>query len=104
MLLRALGGGSSEPDLQLREARLGDRYLLCSDGLWEMVRDEDIERIMLAAPDLNTACTQLVAAANQAGGEGRFQGCLNTLRIMPILAGDRRANLPAGRQWAPQGP
>jgi protein phosphatase len=34
-----------------------------------MVRDEDMEKIMLAAPDLNTACQQLVAAANKAGGD-----------------------------------
>jgi protein phosphatase len=33
LLLRALGEGSAEPDLQLREARVGDRSLLSSAGL-----------------------------------------------------------------------
>src|SRR6202044_791812 len=36
LLLRALGGFGSEPDLQLRDAQPGDRYLLCSDGLHEV--------------------------------------------------------------------
>ena len=38
LLLRALDGGDDPaPDLQLREARAGDRYLLCSDGLHAVV-------------------------------------------------------------------
>jgi protein phosphatase len=46
-----------------------DALVLCSDGLWEMVRDEDIERIMLDAPDLPTAAQHLIDAANRNGGE-----------------------------------
>jgi serine/threonine protein phosphatase PrpC len=38
LLLRALDGDhSSRPDLQLRQAQAGDRYLLCSDGLHVVV-------------------------------------------------------------------
>lgn len=71
-IYRALGDAHLTADqIDVFERRLGpfDALLLCSDGLWELVRDEDMERIMLAAPDLNTACQQLVAAANKAGGD-----------------------------------
>lgn len=47
----------------------GERLLLCSDGLWEMVRDRGIEEVMLSEPDPQTACDTLVKQANMAGGE-----------------------------------
>ena len=46
----------------------GDRYLICSDGLVDEVTDEDIARIITAAPDPQTAADTLVTAANEAGG------------------------------------
>lgn len=48
----------------------GDYLLLCSDGLWEMVHDDDlIVRLIEAAASLDQACKKLVDAANKAGGE-----------------------------------
>ena len=46
----------------------GDRLLLCSDGLTEMVADDAITAILKADADPETACTKLVAQANEAGG------------------------------------
>ena len=43
--------------------------MLCSDGLWEMVRDDGIEEVLLAEPDPQRACDRLVERANLAGGE-----------------------------------
>ena len=44
LLLRALNGQEVEPDLSIREARAGDRYLLCSDGLSGVVSEETLRR------------------------------------------------------------
>ncbi|HLI90764.1 MAG TPA: PP2C family serine/threonine-protein phosphatase [Ktedonobacteraceae bacterium] len=45
-----------------------DRLLLCSDGLWEMVRDPEISRILANAGDATRASDALVQAALQGGG------------------------------------
>ncbi len=47
-----------------RDARL----VLCSDGLWEMVRDEGVEEVLLAEPDPQRAADRLVRNALAAGG------------------------------------
>jgi serine/threonine protein phosphatase PrpC len=47
----------------------GDRLIICSDGLWEMVRNEGIEDVMLREADPQAACELLVSHANLAGGD-----------------------------------
>jgi PPM family protein phosphatase len=68
LLMRALGGGNSEPDLQLREARPGDRYLLCSDGLHGVAAADAITRILLTVSDPDQAATDLIRLAIEGGG------------------------------------
>jgi serine/threonine protein phosphatase PrpC len=68
LLLRALGGPSAEPDLELRDARPGDRYLLCSDGLHEAVDADAITRVLAGVAEPEEAVAELVDLANQAGG------------------------------------
>lgn len=46
----------------------GDRILLCTDGLTDMVADKDIAVILMTETDPQTACGSLVTAANEAGG------------------------------------
>ncbi len=43
--------------------------LLCSDGLWEMVSEEEIARVVTTSSSLQEACEALVEKANQAGGK-----------------------------------
>jgi serine/threonine protein phosphatase PrpC len=47
----------------------GDRLVLCSDGLWEMLRNEGIEDVMLQEAEPQAACEVLVSRANAAGGD-----------------------------------
>ncbi len=69
MLLRALDGRADvEPDLSLREARVGDRYLLCSDGLSGVVSEETLHRTLAKVEDLNEVVLQLVELAIRGGG------------------------------------
>ncbi|MBP7146096.1 MAG: Stp1/IreP family PP2C-type Ser/Thr phosphatase [Acidobacteria bacterium] len=70
VVTRALGSGAVVvPEIQEQRVQAGDLLLLCSDGLTTMLGDERILSIVRAAPDLETGCEQLVAAANDAGGE-----------------------------------
>ncbi len=69
MLYRAVGQGFSlDVDVQSQPLQPGDQLLLCSDGLWGLLSDEELWRIVAAAPTPSAACAQLVAAANAAGG------------------------------------
>jgi PPM family protein phosphatase len=68
LLLRALGGSDAEPDLQLREGRAGDRYLLSSDGLHRAVPTESIERVLREVSDPDQAAADLIALAIDGGG------------------------------------
>ncbi|GHH65247.1 serine/threonine protein phosphatase [Streptosporangium violaceochromogenes] len=69
ILLRALDGtGEVEPDLSLREAQLGDRYLLCSDGLSGVVTAEAMHEALSTIDDPETAVRELIDLANRGGG------------------------------------
>jgi PPM family protein phosphatase len=69
MLTRYLDGRPDlSPDLALRELRLGDRYLLCSDGLSPVVSDTAIRDVLVAAAGPREAAGWLVALAEEAGG------------------------------------
>jgi serine/threonine protein phosphatase PrpC len=50
------------------EVQAGDRLLLCSDGLTEMVPHDEVAAALRAEPDPEAACQKLLAKANDAGG------------------------------------
>ncbi|GLZ13747.1 hypothetical protein Acsp04_39820 [Actinomadura sp. NBRC 104425] len=69
VLYRVLDGREDrEPDLQLRESRLGDRYLLCSDGLSNVVDPQTIYEVLTAEPEPGRAIEALVQLAREGGG------------------------------------
>ncbi|HYT62957.1 MAG TPA: hypothetical protein VEL50_03615, partial [Gemmatimonadales bacterium] len=69
IILQALGPDPKvKVDLTHQEVRRGDILVLCSDGLSGQVKKEEIAKIVSAAPDLSTACDQLIALANERGG------------------------------------
>jgi serine/threonine protein phosphatase PrpC len=70
-IYRSLGNHPSvEVDTFTVPVRVGDVLLLCSDGLWEMVRDFEIEEIVRASiPYSSQICAMLVQAALNRGGK-----------------------------------
>ncbi|MBN1179958.1 MAG: protein phosphatase 2C domain-containing protein [Anaerolineae bacterium] len=69
-IYRCLGHSEQvEVDTFAVPLRPADRLVLCSDGLWEMVLDADIRRIIEQARSPQQACDALIDAANRAGGE-----------------------------------
>jgi protein phosphatase len=68
LLLRAmLGRDDNAADYSWLQPQLGDRYLLCSDGLSDMVDDEAIER-SLTHESIDVAATELIRLALERGG------------------------------------
>ncbi|GAA2896395.1 protein phosphatase 2C domain-containing protein [Streptosporangium fragile] len=69
ILLRALdGSGEVDPDLSLREAQIGDRYLLCSDGLSGVVSAETLHHTLTTIDDPDIVVRTLIDLANRGGG------------------------------------
>ena len=93
VITRALG---TDPDVDVdtftQEARSGDIFLLCSDGLYSMVGDTTIlELLERNRGDLDAAARALVAAANRAGGDDNI-----TVVAFEIAApGEETIRLPA---------
>lgn len=70
VVTRAVGVAPAvEVEINEYDTAVGDIYLFCSDGLSDMVTDENIEKIMLAClHDLEELAKQLVEIANASGG------------------------------------
>lgn len=76
VLNRSLG---LEPHVQVDCRELpygGEPLLLCTDGLTDMLRDQEIEEILRANPDPQKACDALVQAANEMGGRDNITAVL----------------------------
>lgn len=71
VVTNAVGGDSAEVKVEVHKVYLavGDAVLLCSDGLTNMVPDEEIARTLQAETDPEAACKRLVTQANEQGGK-----------------------------------
>ena len=78
------------PEIHVHEVKAGDLYLLCSDGLNDMVEDEDIElTVSSLAANLPLAASQLVQMANDAGGRDNISVVLIKIK----------QDFPADKGW-----
>lgn len=69
VVTRALGGDSEVVvDVLETEARAGDLFVLCSDGLTTMLSDEEIHERLVADASLEEICRRLIHDANARGG------------------------------------
>jgi PPM family protein phosphatase len=88
VLTRALGiGPDVDVDVLDRPVPISrdDMFLLCSDGLWGQIDDGELLRTLLANPDPQTACRDLVALANERGGRDNI-----TVQLIRIAAAPPR--------------
>jgi len=77
VLYRALGQGEIfAPDITTSPLPASGSLLLCSDGLWGVVPQPEIARIIKANPDPRVAAQLLVDAANAAGGPDNISAIL----------------------------
>lgn len=78
LIYRSLGAGNADVDVDIftEALRPGDMLLLCSDGLWEMVRDPEISEILSSDDDVEAQCVRLVTVANENGGEDNITAVL----------------------------
>jgi protein phosphatase len=109
LLLRALDGrGEVELETSLREAKLGDRYLLCSDGLSAVVGADLLLRTLSTVPDPEQATCELIGVANRGGGPDNItcivadvvESGTNPVPDRPVVVGaaanaTRRAETPS---------
>ena len=92
LIMRALTGHEVEPTLIMREARTGDRYLLCSDGLSDPVSQETILEA-LQIEDVNESADRLIELALRGGGPDNVTVVVADVvdfdygQTQPILAG-----------------
>jgi len=69
VLYRALGQGEVlDPDIFTIGFPQTGSLMICSDGLWGVITEQDLVRSINEAPNLQRACQNLVNAANAAGG------------------------------------
>ncbi|HEY4231771.1 MAG TPA: protein phosphatase 2C domain-containing protein [Thermoanaerobaculia bacterium] len=83
VLTSALASRGAFARVDLRRLRLedGDRLLLCSDGLTEMVPEKEIARVIAAGASCDESCGRLIDLALEAGGKDNVTVVLAAYRI-----------------------
>jgi protein phosphatase len=70
VLWNTIGGSSAElnPEVYKAQLAIGDKMLLCTDGITKHLTDQEIAQFLLREDPAAKTCQQLVNAANEAGG------------------------------------
>ncbi len=97
VITRALGiEDTVDVDTRSLRGRAGDVYLICSDGLTDMVAEQLIAEVLRTTPRLREAGERLIAAANEAGGRDNITVVL--LRLEEVGYGDGEATAQEATQ------
>jgi serine/threonine protein phosphatase PrpC len=104
LLLQALGGPSAKPDLQLRDARPGDRYLLCSDGLYEVLPAATIARVLSEVAEPADGVAALIDLANEGGGPDNITCIIADVMPLEERTVTEPVNVPDTVQFADRSP
>lgn len=92
VVTRALGMKETvQVELKQEKILPGDLFLLCSDGLSNMVKDEEMVGFLELSDDLREACDLLVAMANDAGGSDNISVVLvrvDTTTVTTVVEAD----------------
>jgi protein phosphatase len=90
VLYRALGQSEDvDVDMYYKRLHIGDRLVLCSDGLTRHVKPEEIAQLVLADANPDVASQKLIDLANERGGEDN---------VSVIVISVEQAAPPAGQQ------
>lgn len=85
-ILRSLGEGATvEVDVFDLRLQAGDAVVCCSDGLWELIRDDRLQAI-LAGDDAYAAVVAAIDEANRNGGEDNITAVLVRFAAQPTAA------------------
>jgi protein phosphatase len=99
VILRAMG---SHPEVEVTvwdaafPVRAGDNFLLCSDGLYDLVEDDEIRRTVISL-DTSTACQHLIALARERGGHDNITVALVNLKPIEVRSGEEVRQVPTTR-------
>jgi serine/threonine protein phosphatase PrpC len=99
-ITRALGPPTCAPDLRDVAARVGDVFVLCTDGLWEPVAPATLGALA-QGPSADAACDALIHEALRQGGRDNI-----TVVLARVAAGPRRPGhaSPSASSPAPSSP
>ena len=81
VLTQSIGTGKAKADVQRQTLQDGDRILLCTDGLTEMVRDTEIADVLRTFANAADACHALVQRALGYGGRDNVTVVLADYRV-----------------------
>ncbi len=89
IITRSVGFQQSvDADVDIRVVREGDRFLLCSDGLSNMLTDEEI-RDVVTTNEIKPASERLIDLANERGGDDNI-----TVVLVEVQGLDEESTLP----------
>lgn len=82
VLYKAIGQGDKlEVDTYIQHLPDGASLLLCSDGLWGLVKDENIKDVLISASTPQEACERLIAVANENGGRDNITAIIVSMGV-----------------------